>query len=84
MRCPKCGEEIDRLYHSQTGTMYYHFSLDGYEEDEFIGDDAGNYECPECNTILAQNEEDAEGFLKGEINEEMAKYYLELALGGKE
>ena len=84
--CPACGEGIDQLINLQLGTMVYKFSLHGYEEDEFIGgDEAGDYDCPECNTMLAQNGEDATAFLNGEgTSEEMAKYYLELALeGGK-
>jgi len=49
-----------------------------------IGCEVMTYECPNCGVELANNEEDALAFLKGEISEEMATYFLELALEGGE
>jgi hypothetical protein len=72
--------------------MLYTLTLDSdgnrsyYPGDTIFDDsDDGTYECPECQTELAYNEADALAFLRGEgIREEMAEYYLQLAMEGGE
>jgi hypothetical protein len=91
MRCPKCGQEIDYLRNYQPGTIYYTVELDGNGRPNYIREDVfpddstdGSYECPECCTELASSETEAVAFLKGEPSEEMAEYYMRLAIEGGE
>jgi hypothetical protein len=74
-KCPnlKCGVEIDKLDNIVSGETVYRLrlSLDGteaeYETDEFYPDNGENrYECHECQHVIANNEEEAIKFLKGE------------------
>lgn len=88
MRCPKCGKEISHLrnFHPAEIEFIAELGKDGgldYYQRETIPDDSteGDFECPECNVVLAHNEEDAIAFLKGEgISQERAEYYMGLAL----
>ena len=89
MRCPKCGTEVSYLHHYQDATLFHAFDVDEsgearYKYKDTIGCEVMTYECPNCGVELANNEEDALAFLKGEISEEMATYFLELALEGGE
>lgn len=68
-KCPYCKEEIDYLNNYEEGENHYHFTVDDegnveYETKEFISKSGYNeYECPECQEIIAYNEEDAMWFL---------------------
>lgn len=91
MQCPKCGETVESLRNYSPSTTIYTVTLgdDGrleyYHNDVIGGDEGGDYECPNCGTELAHNDEDALAFMKGEgISDEMAKYYAELAMEGKD
>jgi hypothetical protein len=68
--CPTCKKEIDYLVNVQSGYMRYDMDKKGnydYKNEEFSPDDSTNdWECPECEDILATNEEDALKFLNGE------------------
>lgn len=89
MQCPKCGETIEYLKNYAPGTTVYNVSLVGeelnYVKDDVISGEDGEYVCPSCGIELATDEEGALAFLKGEgISQEMAEYYAELAIQGKD
>jgi len=69
-KCPKCGEEIDYLigYYRYESSNFLHM-IDGEPERTFRdeatyleGED--EYECPLCEKVLFDNEEDALEFLR--------------------
>ena len=68
--CPYCGEALDCLSYVSAATHYYDVSLlngdlDYAEEDTtYWDDDERNFRCPQCDEIIADNEADAEVFLK--------------------
>lgn len=91
MKCPRCGQTIDRLLNVENATIHWDFMLgdedikvvyNRHNEEYYHGD--GDFRCPECQVELAYTEHDAINFLKGEISEEMAPYYLELGMKGGE
>ena len=74
VKCPKCGKEIDTLknictnitheytfYIASNGEADYKYERDLSEYSE------SEYWCPECDAFLFDNEEEAERFLKGEV-----------------
>lgn len=68
-KCPKCGKEIDYLKHWQQSSVSYEFTLDdegypNYDRDEIVGGEDSEWDCPECNEELFNNEEEATEFLK--------------------
>jgi phage FluMu protein Com len=71
-KCPRCKKKIDYLYVSSIGTINGVFSLEkGYPD---YSDDSTDYEdsqyyCPECNKLLAKNEDRAIKILGGEQDE---------------
>ena len=70
-RCKFCKKEIDRLVNFTSGLNRYDFWVDNdmpdYQFDTFIEDNKTNdYECPECQEILFNDEEEATAFLKGQ------------------
>jgi hypothetical protein len=68
-KCPKCNEEIDHLHLYERFEKKYDY---GVESKFFIADvdpDDIEFECPECNEALFDNEDDADAFLKGATNE---------------
>ena len=70
IRCPHCGTEIDRLINVQSGNMTWNVELFKdeltFDDSEFFNDDVrNNFECPNCNHVIAENEEDAIKILKG-------------------
>ena len=71
-KCPECGAEIDYLNNYQTGQTKYNFMLDehghpihvdGYSLNWILEEE---YECPECDIALFDNDESAGKFLMGE------------------
>ena len=73
VKCPECGEEIGVLKNICTNiTQEFTFYIAKgeveykYEDTPSEGGDSEFY-CPKCNAFLFDNEEDAERFLKGEV-----------------
>ena len=72
--CPECGGEIDYLTAFNTSVPQvsnFFVKADGETEYEYVetseeGTDY-HYYCPKCNAFLFDNEEDAERFLKVEV-----------------
>ena len=68
MSCPKCKADIDHLIMCETGTITYEYSANGFEMDEFQGDGRGeSYYCPECDTVVATSQEEADKILGLEV-----------------
>ena len=74
MKCPKCGVEIDHLRLFSRVEQRARFELDGagdvhvlYEGDVPDYDD-DDFECPECNEVLFHDWDEAEQFLKGDLD----------------
>ena len=66
-KCPNCSSEINFLKCYTDAEQLYHFRA-GYEyetKDVILGDDQGEYECPECSTTLFRDDERANNFLEG-------------------
>ena len=69
IHCPKCGEEIDKLYafiraERKMEVGLHHGELDWYEIDVYtLEDEETDYECPECNELLFHNPEQVIKFL---------------------
>ena len=68
--CPDCKKEIEGLkYYSKvevTQDCYLDGSLMSYEAMDDYGDHTDEtYACPECDKVLATNEEDAIKILRG-------------------
>jgi len=69
--CPECKEELTYLHNRTSCPVLYEFSLNErggvrYSEadyGEFL--DGGDYQCPHCYEVLAENEEEAIEILKG-------------------
>lgn len=73
--CPKCRKEITYLTNFVKGWRYYSFSGGmNYQEEDFVEDDNSdsnsNYECPECDAVLFNNEQDADDFLSDNVKTE--------------
>ena len=70
IRCPYCHEEIDRLSYICTATHYYDAYISNgsieYEEQDINYWDGyeHDFRCPLCDELIADNEADAEEFLK--------------------
>jgi len=69
-KCPKCGTKIDRLDYYGNVTIVYFASLDAQgrmdydEKDRVEGDGQNDFECPECEAVLFNDEDSAIQFLK--------------------
>ena len=67
-KCPKCKKEINKLVNYQSGENKYILDDDGdcffkeFQEDGKINE----YECPECNKVLFNDDRKARSFLEGE------------------
>jgi len=86
MNCPKCGYELTHLKNYSRTELEYNVELEkGEIEYTYIDTldtyDVGEYECPNCGTILARNEKEAIAILKDKITSEMAQRFAEIALG---
>ena len=72
-KCPKCGKQIDFLKYYVYGCVKEHnlwIADDGRAAYEYIDTVEGEYEefcCPECGKTLFRSQEDAEKFLKGDV-----------------
>jgi predicted RNA-binding Zn-ribbon protein involved in translation (DUF1610 family) len=72
-KCPKCGEEIEKLINCQSGIKVWEMGVDckGFADytspfNDFFPDDKENrWECPECGHTITNSEEEAVKFLKG-------------------
>lgn len=69
--CPYCHEEVDHLVEKQSVVVDYDFYKDGeyskesiIDDDYPVGEDVNDYCCPECDEVIATNEEDAKRFLQ--------------------
>jgi predicted RNA-binding Zn-ribbon protein involved in translation (DUF1610 family) len=69
-KCPKCGEEIDRLYYKVVdyGVVWVkeNGELDWELTSEIYGDEqksAYDFECPKCHSIIFDDEDEAVEFL---------------------
>jgi C4-type Zn-finger protein len=65
-KCPICGAEIDTLNYYLKGENSYVFYIDNscgvhYDSPDFIVNEMEEeeYECPECNAVIAHTEEEA-------------------------
>jgi len=76
-KCPQCKTQIERLTYTlrKISSGDYHPD-EGYEED---GQDNSrpnieiySFSCPECDTVLFDNEIDADEFLKGKIKKHLS------------
>ena len=73
VKCPKCGEEIDRLMEYLPMQKKSEIFLDdngNYDRwwiSEFESDGDIDYECPECSAVLFKNNNigEIEDFLAG-------------------
>ena len=66
-RCPRCGEEVERLLHYSMVYEAYYYDGCGYERAygrDALGDYV-DYACPRCGEILFYSEDEARRFLKG-------------------
>jgi len=71
--CPECNQSIDYLINIQSGWFEWTYTpgaINEYEpfcdipENSFSSDDNVNqWQCPECRTIIAYNEEEADKIL---------------------
>jgi len=75
-KCPECGKEINYLifsgeeYVTATVSLRKNGTIDYTNWNSCGGfGDIMDYSCPECHAILFDNEEDAEAFLRGELDE---------------
>ena len=70
--CPKCKEEITYLHSEATATTGVDMNMDGeisYDEGDMNSiAEIDEWRCPECDEVLAWNEEEAINFLKKKIN----------------
>jgi len=70
--CPKCGKEIDHLNQFAPAEMRFKFTVgkDGESHSVPLGPSTfeaeEDFECPECQELLTNDEEDAARILKGE------------------
>lgn len=73
--CPKCKEEINYLFVHETITGGLSFSLDGYDEEPNERNHELMFLCPECDTELFNNHDDACEFVeqKDIVTEMVAK-----------
>jgi len=64
-KCPNCKEEIDHLLKVETGVWYgEYFGNFDYKEDSFTADgNINEWRCPECDTRITAEEEEADKFL---------------------
>jgi predicted RNA-binding Zn-ribbon protein involved in translation (DUF1610 family) len=69
-KCPKCGEEIDRLYYKVVdyGTVWLkeNGELDWELASETYGDEqksACEFKCPKCHAVIFDDEDEAVEFL---------------------
>jgi len=72
-KCPKCGAEIDYLHEFDKVEEKFRFSIDDnglpdYAHLNYIAEseEVIDFECPECDALLFEDEEKATAFLKGE------------------
>lgn len=71
-KCPKCGQEIDKLYRYRPSNIDVIIGIDESGEvvmsasDQFQMKEPDEYEyiCPKCDETVTQNEEEAIRFLK--------------------
>ena len=70
-RCLKCGSELNWLRLWSGNWSSYQFFLneagqcESFLEDEFWDEDKDEFQCPECQEVLFQDEEKAIAFLRG-------------------
>lgn len=64
--CPKCYTEIDHLYLYERYEKKYDYRVDSKFFMADVDPDSIEFECPECNEALFDDEDDAVIFLKGE------------------
>lgn len=89
MHCPKCGEELSMLWMTEDATNTYDVDLDNedkhlkYEQVDSSGDGNVAYGCLDCLAELAYTEPDAMAILKGELTQELAERFTELAMEGE-
>ena len=72
--CPKCGSTIDYLINVCEEWAVYRFWINGdgeaeYEHTDTFPGDVSEFECPKCHETLFDDEDEAEAFLKGEVDE---------------
>jgi predicted RNA-binding Zn-ribbon protein involved in translation (DUF1610 family) len=68
-KCPKCGKVINYLINVESGWASYRFDGENYEYEDFEADGSVNlFECPECGEVIAESQDEASEFLKGEKN----------------
>lgn len=91
-KCPECEEPIDilNLFSQAEKRFDFYLESDGRPVSVFVesfdNDSADDdYECPECNSVLFNQENDAIGFLEGRQIRKVkkgkgrkAKYYWEV------
>ena len=64
-KCPKCNKEIGHLSLFESGDMEYQYDGKTYEGRGFIPDRRKfEYECPECDEVVATTEEEAKRILE--------------------
>lgn len=90
MKCPKCRIDGGYLRQDVSIEVTYDVFLDGemleYEEvQDTHMETRAAYKCPHCMVMLANEEEEAIQFLKGEIEDaDLASYYLELSMEARD
>jgi len=65
--CPNCGKKINRLIYWENAANVAKFDGKDYYDWDTVEVYECGYECPECGTQLFDNEEDAERFLKDDL-----------------
>jgi len=67
MNCPKCKKPVRALVCWESGEYRTFMSKDGYDDDskEFVSDGGLEYECSECQEVIATTEKRAYKLLEG-------------------
>lgn len=76
-KCPRCGVNIDHLVVDRFTHVYQDVDLNSNGElrygslrDGSMEEDDGEiFFCPECDSLVASNEDDAIKFLSGKLKE---------------
>ena len=64
-KCPECNTEVFFLDAKAKGTtMFEYHSSDNYDVLEAMESEFYEFRCPECGSVLFDNESEAEQFMK--------------------